>query len=75
MNELKEIDNKPKYTKSEDNREIYVHFNATILFASFIPNLKGYLDMWLTLFLHIHRALKEKMGKLYEEEYQHHCIN
>ena len=63
------------YTKSEDNREIYVHFNATILFASFIPNLKGYLDMWLTLFLHIHRALKEKMGELYEEEYQHHCIN
>jgi hypothetical protein len=63
------------YTKSEDNREISVHFNTTILFASFIPNLQGYLDMRLTLFFHTYRALKEKMGELYEEEYQHHCVN
>ena len=63
------------YTKSEDNREIYVHFNATILFASFIPNLEGYLDMRLTLFLHTYKALKEKMGELYEKEYQHHSVN
>jgi hypothetical protein len=63
------------YTKSEDNREIYVHFNTTILFALFIPNLKGYLDMRLTLFLQIYRALKEKMGELYEKEYQHHSVN
>ncbi|MBQ2209408.1 MAG: hypothetical protein II404_05535 [Prevotella sp.] len=63
------------YTMSEDKREIRVHFNATILFAPFIPDLKGYLDMMLGKFFIVRILIEEKMKELFEKDYAYAKLN
>lgn len=63
------------YNNNYKKREIYVQGVTTILFASYIPNRKGYLEMMLTFFFNTKRLLKEQLLKQYDEEYPKEKMN
>lgn len=57
------------YSIDKDCNEIHVHCGTRILFFSFIPNRKGYLEYVLNRFFDTHRFLEGRLQELYEIKY------